>query len=206
MLDTSSLAKRAAFALKSACDLSDDKSEVVSYSLDLLLSGLLGFFLAFLVGSFFGVGLLTLISMVAGAFVRTFAGGGHCSSANRCATASVFYVVLALLARFLGNNLENHFVTALYIVLLVIAFAVLHLWAPADAANKPILGQNHRARLRLLATITLVVVLFIGFLQPNPAYKLAVFLGVGLQVWSVTPLGRKNVDIFDRFLLRIGIN
>lgn len=205
MFDTSALAKRTAFALKNACDLPEDKHQIVAYSLDLVYSGLLGFILAVAVGFIFGVPMLTFVAMLAGAMIRPFAGGGHCASPARCSTASISFVAIALLARFLGATVRVEVIAVMYIVLLVVAVPSFHLWAPAEAANKPITDRQQRARLRLWALIALVAVLLVGFLHSLLEFRIAILFGVALQVWSVMPIGHKSINAFDRFLLRIGI-
>ena len=205
MFDTSQLAMRAADAIKGQCDLNHDQYEIVTYSLELVFIGLLGFVLAVAVGLFFGVGLLTFLCMLSGALVRTFAGGGHCSAGIRCAVASIIFAPLALFSHLLGGVLNSFQATLLVFIVTMVLLVAVHLWAPAEAPNKPIKNSLHRSRLRLIAFVVVLLIASVSLMAKNDSITIALLFGAAFQVFAITPLGVKMISLIDRFLLQIGI-
>jgi accessory gene regulator B len=191
--------------------LDKDTNEIITYSLHLVFSTIIGIAFIVFAGWVLDVVQSTLFIAVSAAIVRSFSGGAHCSSPFRCAlTGAIIFPSLALLVEIVEPILSDTWIITIIVLSLFFSGISFYLWAPADSPGKPITTIMHRTKLRRLtfASVVLLVVIALAigklklFSSPR-AVILSLMLGLAWQGFSVSPAGYKFTHGLD-FILRLG--
>ncbi|MGI5840128.1 MAG: accessory gene regulator ArgB-like protein [bacterium] len=217
MLNTTKYARLAANYIDLKVHLSQEKKEIITYSLDILSSSAVNIFFSLLIASLFGVVVYTALIMLVSAFMRYFSGGAHCTTSGRCIMAGALTTpLLGLIASRISISLIDCSKQTLLIVCMVIfafAYFSILLWAPADTPGKPISTKLEKTLLRrvsLFCTTLLAVICSLIIFLPSLSFLLLflapILIGVGWQSFSLSPLGYMVVHSLDHFFGAVGIN
>lgn len=144
-----------------------------------------------------------LLVAIAVGILRSFSGGAHASTSLHCAVIAVFYTnSLAFLSRILARNLTETWLFIAAALTAVLGVVLLLLYAPMDVPEKPINSPKRRFRLRLLSIVSLlIVIVLLLFVKGEHGY--AMLLGLGWQLFSLTPCGERFAKLLDRGLRRL---
>jgi|LSQX01.1.fsa_nt_gb accessory gene regulator B len=171
--------------------MNDEKLEVIYYGLYLFLSDIIKIsvilFVAFVQGLFMHV----IITLSCLGILRTFAGGIHsktwlgCFVANCLITFGTVYLAIFL-----------SFIKPILICLLVmpVCFAIIHIYAPSDHENKPVVSIRQRKRLKLTSNIILILEFIIAsFLVGQPYSNIIIFTALATSLLML-PIAYKITD------------
>jgi len=216
-LNTTRIAYSITSYLSNTLNLDKDRTEIVQYAMDVLLSTTVNIFLTMCIAYILGVARYAFIVLIASASLRYFSGGGHCSSSGRCIVAGSLTIPLfGLAARKLSTipfTASLSVVRVTYVIIVLLSSLSLFFWAPADTPNKPISTKQARSTLRrnsfICAAIIDTIVLYYLF-KPSHALYLAeiyvVLIGITWQSFSLSPFGYTSIHQLDRLLQALRID
>jgi accessory gene regulator B len=176
---------------------------VMAYGLEIIIGALVK--LACFVALPLALGILPQVAaaFLAGSAFRLAAGGAHCTAFYRCLASSLaVFCCLGFLARYLGSY-------SLPVKTIVAGTAMLSLLialrlAPADTPAKPITNPVYRKRLKMISLAVITTYTMVMLSAPLPAgIVLAASFGLLAQVFTITPVGYRFIDVVDRLLLKI---
>jgi accessory gene regulator B len=137
------------------------------------------------VAALLGILLHTVITWFAFACIRRYASGLHASNGITCTLMTLLMFVAAPFA--LQVTYVDISVAVLLLMFALIGFA-LYLYAPADTAARPILGEKKRARLKKKTVTSSIIVLALTLVFLDEAFYGHVVLGASYVVLTVLPL------------------
>jgi len=186
-----------AYYLSSELDYDNDKKEVLSYGLQILLGTSLKIISILVAAYLLKIFQTTLISLVSFVMFRLIIGGTHYDTYNKCFLASAIFVIILGL---LGEMIELKQITILILVVLVYIQALIStiIWIPAGTEKKMIKNKDLRIKMKIkaiiLATIWLVLILLINDFAFSK-YAFSSILGVFLAFLFVTPLAYRFTEL-----------
>lgn len=184
----SRLSTKASAYLARELKYSEEKQQIVAYSLDMLFLIVSGYIVLLAIGWLIGIPLAMVSALLAGDILRKFSGGFHLSSPLRClVTTALIYTAVSLLAyySFVRWGNEPYFEAVLFLLCLLSIILVGYL-APVDSAAKPIVSPDFRRKLKrssILVALLLSILVFVF----HESYIGACIAG-GMAAQSVTLL------------------
>jgi len=179
----------------------EDKKDVISYAIEVLVLNLLDIILALLIGAILGVLPGTIICLVTFIFLRSFTGGSHSKSPLAC------MIITGLIFPFLA--LTANMITSIpyYIWGLVFlgAFVYVLVKAPVEIETAPILSSTRRNALRYLSIVFLLITAtacFTLFKFGYVEYMQCLALTVLWNLFAMSPLGFAFFNMVDRIFIR----
>lgn len=215
MFNTTDLASRVANFIGKELELGEERRQVLYYSLDLAFSALFGLLLITVVSCPFNLVSFSLLTCLAGAGIRLFSGGAHCSSAGRCAiSGAIVFPSLAVLTSWIGRTellVEPGSRVKAAVLLIVFASVALGLWAPAETSGKPIYGRTRRYSLKGASIIVACLyAVTIAFLDSSGGswlniVKSGMLVGGLWQSFTLSPPAYRLLTLLDKGLMALKI-
>lgn len=158
----------------------------VKYGLEIILINVMKFAIVYGIALVMGVLLQTMTVHLSYLWLRRYSFGLHATKTLNCTLISLTMFVLTPLI--FQNVLSNN-----WIVLGTFAFILLNmfLFAPADTENLPLIGEEHRKKLKRKAMIGTLILTGITLLIPFAEMKTLIMIGSLFQVVSINPLTYK---------------
>jgi accessory gene regulator B len=197
-------AHRLARYLAKELSLDEEKTDVLRFGAESVLSTLLAALAVVITAWLLGCLPETLVALGAYAVVRNFAGGAHCSTPWRCsASSALIFPALGKSAVVLSPHMPG---SELYFVLVagVVTLCLTAKLAPVDNPVNPIRDPERRLRLKrysILAVLSVSVVL-VGLLQvfSSPTLVPAGALGLVCSAFVLTRPAHLLTDALDRVM------
>lgn len=187
--------------------LSTRDAETAAYALEALSSITLPLAAIALAGWLFGCLGATLTVAAAGACIRFFAGGAHCSSLSRCTFLSALITgTLGLAAASAGSAIPQAYILAFTAAATVTAMVTCWRLAPLVSPAKPAFNPAVRRRMSVMAVaaaaVTGIIALTLSVMAVpiGSPYALAIGFAQLLQSFNLTRAGHRFVDFMDRLL------
>ncbi len=183
--------------LSNELEYDNDKKEVLSYGLQILLGTSFKILSILMVSYLLGIFEPTLISLISFIIFRLIIGGTHYDTYNKCFLASAIAIIVLGL---LGQMIELKSVTNLVLTILVYTQAIVStiIWVPAGTKKKMIKNKNLRIKMKIkaiiLSTIWLILILSINDFSFSK-YIFSSILGVFLAFLFVTPLAYRFTEL-----------
>ena len=187
----------------------EEEIAVLNYGLFMLIHTIL----AILLTLCFGILTNMIIEMVSisiiASFLKRYSGGVHSSTPKRCIiTGIIFILSLSIICKYVMINLNNTKLGFIILLGILMFYYILYKKCPVPSKNKPLKKESTRNKLRkksfkLLNTYTAVMLTLYFYNIYNELYifKLGVsviFLGVLLQIFSLTKAGELVVAILEK--------
>lgn len=176
---------------------------VMAYGLEIVIGALVK--LACFVALPMVLGILPQVAaaLLAGSAFRLAAGGAHCTAFYRCLASSLaVFCGLGFLARYLGSYSLP--VEKIVTGTALLSFFVALRLAPADTPAKPITSPVYRKRLKIISLAVVFTYAAVTLFASLPdGIVLAASFGLLTQVFTITPVGYRLIDMVDRLLLKI---
>lgn len=168
-------------------DIDDEKAEVITYGIELIIGEIPKIFLLFVLGFILGIGWYTVFAYVALIPYRAPSGGFHLKTHIGCIIgSSVFYYGIVYLSKFITLDMFQKYL--IIGIALVFGIIMVTLYAPADTENIPIISKKERKRKKTLSYITLVLTLTVSiFIKDNTISNILIF-GVIIQSFMISKL------------------
>lgn len=172
-------------------DIDEERAEIIYYGLQNIIGELPKFFILLLISYLFGIWQLTLISFFAILPYRAVSGGFHLHTHLGCILAtSIMYCGTAVLGKYV--LFEPHYLQyILTIGVWIFSIIMIHLYAPADTENVPILRKKDRKQKKILSYIILTITLGVSIVIPNQIIANILLFGTLIQTCTITRLAYK---------------
>ena len=196
-------AKQLSAYLKSELDLDPARLNVLAYGLEAILGALVKLLAFTTLPLLLGIGPATWVAAGAAVFFRLPAGGAHCGAFDRCLISSLVIFMLAGTVGVLLTRQIYFLPFPFALTVLALAAVAVMLYVPADTTARPVINRREKRRLKAWAFSVLGVylLLYLSF-GKTVSHELVTAGGLGLliQIFTVTPLGYRALDVLDRFL------
>lgn len=168
-------------------DIDDEKAEVITYGIELIIGEIPKIFLLFIFSFIIGIGWYTVLAYVVLIPYRASSGGFHLKTHIGCIVgSSVFYYGIVYLSKFIILNLVQKYI----IIGLALVFGIImvSLFAPADTENIPIISKKERKRKKILSYITLMLTLTASVFIKDSIISNILIFGVIVQSFMISKL------------------
>lgn len=168
-------------------DIDDEKAEIITYGIELIIGEIPKIFLLFVLSFILGIGWYTVFAYVALIPYRASSGGFHLKTHVGCIIgSSVFYYGIVYLSKFIILNLVQKYI--IIGIALVFGVIMVSLYAPADTENIPIISKKERKRKKILSYITLVLTLIVSIFIKDSIISNILIFGVIVQSFMISRL------------------
>lgn len=168
-------------------DIDDEKAEIITYGIELIIGEIPKIFLLFVLSFILGIGWYTVFAYVALIPYRASSGGFHLKTHVGCIIgSSVFYYGIVYLSKFIILNLVQKYI--IIGIALIFGVIMVSLYAPADTENIPIISKKERKRKKILSYITLVLTLIVSIFIKDSIISNILIFGVIVQSFMISRL------------------
>ncbi len=172
-------------------EVDDERAEIINYGLHLIIGELPKTFIILGLSYFLGVFKLTLLTVILLLPYRAVSGGFHLKTHIGCIVGTtLIYSGVA--------KISNYIIFSNQILKCIIAVSVwifgmimVHLYAPADTENIPILSKKERKRKKILSYIFLSIAIFVACIIPNNEISNILIFGYLVQSITITRFAYK---------------
>ena len=168
-------------------DIDEEKAEIITYGIQLIIGELPKIFLLFVLSFILGIGWYTVFAYVALIPYRAFSGGFHLKTHIGCIVgSSAFYYGLVYLSIFVTLDIIQKY---MFIgIALVLGIIMISLYAPADTENLPIISKKERKRKKILSYIALVLTLVVSIFIKDSTISNILIFGAIIQSFMISKL------------------
>ncbi len=168
-------------------DIDDEKAEIITYGIELIIGEIPKIFLLFVLSFILGIGWYTVFAYVALIPYRASSGGFHLKTHVGCIIgSSVFYYGIVYLSKFIILNLVQKYI--IIVIALIFGVIMVSLYAPADTENIPIISKKERKRKKILSYTTLVLTLTASVFIKDSIISNILIFGVIVQSFMISRL------------------
>lgn len=171
-------------------DIDDERAEVITYGLQLIIGEIPKIFITFVVSYLLGILKLTLLTVIALLPYRVCSGGFHLRTHLGCVlSTTLYYCGVPLLAKYIAISQNIEYILAL--VIWIFGMVMVKLYAPADTENVPILRKSERKQKQILSYVMLTVGIVIAIVIKNSVISNILLFGNLIQSMMITRLAYK---------------
>lgn len=168
-----------------------DQREIMLFGVTRILEDIPKYAIIFLIGYFFHILQYMGIVLAVTALYKTFVGGVHARTNLICLFSSIAYFILPII---LANYIPMG-QTMLYIlsaITYLFSLYVIIKIAPADTEEVPILKKARRKKLKIIAFISVTIVILFSLLELQNSYiqKIILFSLLEMNIMTTKPLYR----------------
>ncbi len=167
-------------------EVDDERAEIIDYGLHLLLGELPKNLIILGIAYFMGVFKLTLLTVILLLPYRVVSGGFHLKTHIGCivGTTIIYCGIAKISCYIIFYNQILKYIIALSVW--IFGMIMVHLYAPADTENVPILSKKERKHKKILSYIFLSIALLISCVIPNNEISNILILSHFVQSISIT--------------------
>ena len=172
-------------------EVDDERAEIINYGLHLLIGELPKNFIILGIAYFLGVFKLTLIMVILLLPYRAASGGFHLKTHIGCilGTTLIYCGIAKISCYIIFYNQILKYIIALSVW--IFGMIMVHLYAPADTENIPILSKKERKHKRIMSYIFLTMGLIASCVIPINEISNIILLSYFVQSVSITRLAYK---------------
>ena len=172
-------------------EVDNERAEVIDYGLHILIGELPKIFIILGLSYLLGVFRLTLAAVLLLLPYRASSGGFHLKTHIGCivGTTLIYCGVAKISCYIIFYNQIFKYIIALSVW--IFGMIMVHLYAPADTENVPILSKKERKQKKILSYIFLSIALIIACIIPNNEISNIIILGYFLQSIMITRFAYK---------------
>ncbi len=167
-------------------EVDDERAEIIEYGLHLLIGELPKTFIILGLSYLLGVFKLTLLTVLLLMPYRASSGGFHLKTHIGCIVGTtLIYCGVAKISSYI--IFYNQIIK--YIIILsvwIFGMIMIHLYAPADTENVPILSKKERKQKKIQSYIFLSIALLIACIIPNNEISNILIFGYLIQSITIT--------------------
>ena len=141
----------------------DDEQELYEYGFFILLSQILYFIIAIIIGTICGTVFESIIFYIAFQFIRRYAGGYHAATETRCEILSTLSILACIVVIRLSKTYDIQ--TALLIISALSAVCIF-VFCPLDTPEKPLTDKEFRyfRKISWLILLAIVVAIIVSYI------------------------------------------
>ncbi|MBW9159446.1 accessory gene regulator B family protein [Clostridium tagluense] len=167
---------------KNHLNLNSSEMEKLYLGIIIIFLNILKLLFVAIVSFFIGMIKEVLILFIMFGTLRLTAAGIHLKSSLGCTIVSLIV--------FIGSaylTIKYPLSIPLTCIVSIICTVLLYKYSPADTENRPILEKEHRKKLKIKATVTALILIFINLLLLNKALFNLTMFALLLQSFSILP-------------------
>lgn len=172
-------------------EVDDERAEIIDYGLHLLIGELPKTFIILGIAYLLGIFKLTLLTVILLLPYRAVSGGFHLKTHIGCivGTALIYCGIAKISCYIIFYNQIFKIIIALSVW--IFGMIMVHLYAPADTENVPILSKKERKQKKILSYIFLSVGILVACIIPNKEIANILIFGNLIQSITITKLAYK---------------
>lgn len=172
-------------------EMDEEKELVIDFGVRLIFGELPKILILFLIGFILGIGWYTLLAFLLLCPYRSFTGGFHLKTHLGCMICTILlYCGPVILAKY--TNITPDYVKYIVIAIIgIISSILINIYAPADTENIPILSKKDRKRKKILAYISLIILILISIFVQDKVISQMLIYGIVFQTLTITRIAYK---------------
>ena len=172
-------------------EMDEEKELVINFGVRLIFGELPKILILFLIGFILGIGWYTLLAFLLLCPYRSFTGGFHLKTHLGCMICTILlYCGPVMLAKY--TNITPDYVKYIVIAIIgIISSILINIYAPADTENIPILSKKDRKRKKILAYISLIILILISIFVQDKVISQMLIYGIVFQTLTITRIAYK---------------
>lgn len=171
-------------------DVDDERAEVIKYGLQLMIGEIPKFFIMAAIAWCLGIFKWTVICFALMLPYRMYSGGFHLKTHIGC--------IIGTSLMYTGNAFISQYITIPFIykvifgiILWIFSVIMIHLYAPADTENVPVISKKERKKRKIISYIIASITIIAGVIIAHKNISNILLFGVLLQTISITRLAYK---------------
>ena len=171
-------------------DITDEKTEIILYGLQLLIGEIPKMFILFGLSFLLGLGWYMVFAYIAVMPYRATSGGFHLHTHLGCILSTItFFYGNILISKFLVlDNIQKYILIGLS---LVFGILMISMYAPADTEEVPIISKKERKTKKILSYVMLTLTLVVALFVPDRMMSNILIIGSIFQSISISRLAYK---------------
>lgn len=172
-------------------EINNERAEIIDYGLHLIIGELPKNFIILGIAYILGIFKLTLLTVILLLPYRTVSGGFHLKTHLGCIIGTtLIYCGIAKISCYIifYNQILKYIIT---LSVWIFGVIMIHLYAPADTENVPILSQKERKNKKILSYIFLSIALIASCIIQNRIISNILLLSHIAQTICITKLAYK---------------
>ena len=172
-------------------EINNERAEIIDYGLHLIIGELPKNFIILGIAYILGIFKLTLLTVILLLPYRSVSGGFHLKTHLGCIIGTtLIYCGIAKISCYIifYNQILKYIIT---LSVWVFGVIMIHLYAPADTENVPILSQKERKNKKILSYIFLSIALIASCIIQNRIISNILLLSHIVQTITITKLAYK---------------
>lgn len=172
-------------------EINNERAEIIDYGLHLIIGELPKNFIILGIAYILGIFKLTLLTVILLLPYRTVSGGFHLKTHLGCIIGTtLIYCGIAKISCYIifYNQILKYIIT---LSVWIFGMIMIHLYAPADTENVPILSQKERKNKKILSYIFLSIALIASCIIQNRIISNILLLSHIAQTICITKLAYK---------------
>ena len=172
-------------------EVDNERAEIINYGLHLIIGELPKTFIILGLAYLLGVFKLSLLTVILLLPYRSVSGGIHLKTHIGCiVSTTLIYCGIAKISSYI--NFHNQIFKIITILSIwIFGLVMVHLYAPADTENVPILSKKERKQKKILSYIFLSIALLVAYFVPNNEISNILILGYFVQSVLISRLAYK---------------
>lgn len=172
-------------------EINNERAEIIDYGLHLIIGELPKNFIILGIAYILGIFKLTLLNVILLLPYRSASGGFHLKTHLGCIVGTtLIYCGITKISCYIifYNQILKYIIT---LSVWIFGMIMIHLYAPADTENVPILSQKERKNKKILSYIFLSIALIASCIIQNRIISNILLLSHIVQTISITKLAYK---------------
>lgn len=163
----------------------DERAEVIKYGLQLMVGEIPKFFIMAAIAWALGIFKWTVVCFALMLPYRMYSGGFHLKTHIGCIIGtSLMYTGNAFLSQLIVVPMKYKIIYG--ILLWIFAVIMIHLYAPADTEDVPVISKRERNKRKNFSYVIVSIMVILGLLVANNTVSNIFLIGVLLQTISIT--------------------
>lgn len=141
----------------------DDEQELYEYGFFILLSQILYFIIAIIIGTICGTVFESIIFYIAFQFIRRYAGGYHASTETRCEILSTLSILACIVVIKLSKTYD---IQTVLLIIGALSAVCIFVFCPLDTPEKPLTDKKFRyfRKISWLILLAIVVAIIVSYI------------------------------------------
>lgn len=152
--------------IKTNTDKDEEELEKIQYGIEIILINVYKLFILFVTAKILGILFYTFIAFVSFAVLRAFASGVHASSSAKCIITN-YLIFFSIVYLSINYPLSKTFA----VVIFIISFVLLVLYAPADTEERPIISKKLRKALKYRSMACVIFLAIVSLIMKKEIYR-----------------------------------
>lgn len=171
-------------------EIDDERAEVIKYGLQIMIGEVPKLFIMAAIAWALGVFKWTLVAFALMLPYRMYSGGFHLKTHIGCIIGtSLMYTGNAFISQQFQMPVISKIILA--IVLWVFSILMIHLYAPADTEDVPVVSKKERRKRKIFSYAIMTTMLITGVIIKSDTISNMLIIGVLLQTISITRFAYK---------------